>query len=358
MTKSNWRNELYLGERVGGAGTLVRQGIKVGGKKGGRAVQKGQDAAVRAGQGAKEKVKQGNQKKMVGDGKYEKAGALVGGLAGGLAGGVLDGPLPVGDIVGGIAGSKVGGKIGRQFDKRAEKKKLAQKEELLYDIVHDYIIAENFAYDTEGANKVILKLSDELMQEIYERTMTASEKRKDTMLKKKYDDSDMKKNMQAQYGKEEGKKVYFATIRKQAMKKEEVEQVDEKMSNYDRNRKAAAKRAAARNAARDAGKTGYVPGVGYVSPRRERETYRNEAGVEMHHKGYKAEQVKTITPKPTPTKPLSNGQGTFDKDMNYIPPGFENAKTIDKILPIKNNKDKKTEVVGEAKYEKGASDLW
>ena len=81
MTKSNWRNELYLGERVGGAGTLVRQGIKGGGKKGGRAVQKGQDAAVRAGQGAKEKVKQGNQKKMVGDGKYEKAGALVGGLA-------------------------------------------------------------------------------------------------------------------------------------------------------------------------------------------------------------------------------------------------------------------------------------
>ena len=85
MTKSNWRNELYLGERVGGAGTLVRQGIKVGGKKGGRAVQKGQDAAVRAGQGAKEKVKQGNQKKMVGDGKYEKRGALIGGLAGGTS---------------------------------------------------------------------------------------------------------------------------------------------------------------------------------------------------------------------------------------------------------------------------------
>ena len=97
------------------------------------------------------------------------------------------------------------------------------QEVLLYDVVHDYIISENFASDTEGANKVMLKLSDELMQEIYERTMTASEKRKDTMLKKKYDDSDMKKNMQDQYGKEEGKKVYFATIRKQAMKKEEVE---------------------------------------------------------------------------------------------------------------------------------------
>ena len=47
--------------------------------------------------------------------------------------------------------------------------------------------------------------------------MTPGEKQKDTKLKKKYDDSDMKKNMQAQYGKEEGKKVYFATIRKQAM---------------------------------------------------------------------------------------------------------------------------------------------
>ena len=77
---------------------------------------------------------------------------------------------------------------------------MKKEETLLYDVVHDYIIAENFASNTEGANKVILKLSDELMQEIYERTMTASEKRKDTMLKKKYDDSDMKKNMQAQYG--------------------------------------------------------------------------------------------------------------------------------------------------------------
>ena len=30
----------------------------------------------------------------------------------------------------------------------------------------------------------------------------------------------MKKSMQKQYGKEEGKKVYFATIRKQAMEEE------------------------------------------------------------------------------------------------------------------------------------------
>ena len=55
------------------------------------------------------------------------------------------------------------------------------------------------------------------MKGIEEATMTPAQKRKDTMLKKKYDKSDMKKSMQKQYGKEEGKEVYFATIRKQAM---------------------------------------------------------------------------------------------------------------------------------------------
>ena len=56
--------------------------------------------------------------------------------------------------------------------------------------------------------------------ELVERKMTEKEKRKDDRLKKKYDKSDMKKSMQKQYGKEEGKKVYFATIRKQAMEEE------------------------------------------------------------------------------------------------------------------------------------------
>src|SRR6056300_539760 len=63
---------------------------------------------------------------------------------------------------------------------------------------------------------------------------------------------------------------------------EEVE-VDEAMSSYDRNRKRAAERAAARNA----GKTGVVPGVGYVTPRRERETYVDSAGITRHKSGAK-----------------------------------------------------------------------
>ena len=57
-------------------------------------------------------------------------------------------------------------------------------------------------------------------KKVNEATMSPAQKRKDTMLKKKYDKSDMKQNMIDQYGKEEGTKIYFATIRKQAMKEE------------------------------------------------------------------------------------------------------------------------------------------
>ena len=73
---------------------------------------------------------------------------------------------------------------------------------------------------------------------------------------------------------------------KAGTKKEEVE-VDEAMSSYDRNRKRAAQRAADRNAARAAGKTGVVPGVGYVSPRKEKETYVDSAGTTRHKSGAK-----------------------------------------------------------------------
>ena len=61
--------------------------------------------------------------------------------------------------------------------------------------------------------------------------------------------------------------------------------LDEAMSNYEKNRKRASQRAAARNAARDQGKTGAVPGVGYVTPRRERETWTDESGKTRHAKG-------------------------------------------------------------------------
>ena len=75
-----------------------------------------------------------------------------------------------------------------------------------------------------------------------------------------------------------GKPLYKAADH---LKNEEVEEVDEAMSSYDRARKAAARRAADRNAQRRAGKLG---------GRMERETYTSEGGTRMHHKGYKARE--------------------------------------------------------------------
>ena len=86
---------------------------------------------------------------------------------------------------------------------------------------------------------------------------------------------------------------FKAGLEKGKTKTEEVE-VDEAMSSYDRNRKRAAQRAAERNAARAAGKTGVVPGVGYVSPRKERETYVDSAGTTRHKSGAKMEALDPV----------------------------------------------------------------
>lgn len=77
-------------------------------------------------------------------------------------------------------------------------------------------------------NKVSVLPSEKVSENAYqkfmvmlqEKTMTKGEKTKEKKLKKKYDPSGMKASMQKQYGEEKGKKVYFATIRKQAMKEE------------------------------------------------------------------------------------------------------------------------------------------
>ena len=71
-----------------------------------------------------------------------------------------------------------------------------------------------------------------------------------------------------------------AKKKKKSMKEENL---DEAMTGYEKARKAAAKRAADRNALRKAGKMG---------GRMENETYRNEAGTRMHHKGSKVEEVE------------------------------------------------------------------
>ena len=114
--------------------------------------------------------------------------------------------------------------------------------------------------------------------------------------KKKYvDEADMKGAPSIKDAKPANKTnvKYDPHMKVMAPQKEEVE-VDEAMSSYDRNRKRAAQRAADRNAARAAGKTGVVPGVGYVSPRKERETYVDSAGTTRHKSGAKMESLDPV----------------------------------------------------------------
>ena len=126
---------------------------------------------------------------------------------------------------------------------------------------------------------------------------------------------------------------------------EEVE-VDEAMSSYDRNRKRAAQRAADRNAARASGKTGVVPGVGYVSPRKERETYTDEKGTERHKSGAKMEGLDPVNPVAA-NKKFANRQ---DKDLD----NDGDTDTTDKYL------HKRRKAIGKAikkKMSEGVRDI-
>ena len=110
--------------------------------------------------------------------------------------------------------SNVSGGVAKRFGEDTE-----------FDMILDYLL-EHDVCSLDEAEEVMMELTEEEIENILtEREMTAADKKKEGALKKKYDDSGMKASMKKQYGKEEGKKIYFATIRKQAM--EEVEQVDE-----------------------------------------------------------------------------------------------------------------------------------
>jgi hypothetical protein len=90
---------------------------------------------------------------------------------------------------------------------------IAKRNDISPTLLHNQFKAKHLTIPDDWA----IRYRMNKMKGIEEATMTPAQKRKDTMLKKKYDKSDMKKSMQKQYGKEEGKQVYFATIRKQAM---------------------------------------------------------------------------------------------------------------------------------------------
>ena len=81
---------------------------------------------------------------------------------------------------------------------------------------------------SSGKNNIKINPNSE---ELKERTMGAREKAREESLKQKYDPSGMKASMVDKYGKEKGKQVYFATIRKKAMSKNDNLQ-DQFAGNY------------------------------------------------------------------------------------------------------------------------------
>ena len=129
-------------------------------------------------------------------------------------------------------------------------------------------------------------------------------------------------------------------------------EVDEAMSSYDRNRKRAAQRAAERNAARAAGKTGVVPGVGYVSPRKERETYVDSAGTTRHKSGAKMESLDPVGQEDGDV----NNDGKKDKTDKYLMKRREAiAKSINKKKVKESFSDWRTElseVIGDTDVKK------
>ena len=131
-----------IDEVLGTAGKLaVRQGIKVAGKRGGRAVQGG----LKSGKTA---TKSALQQKQAGKG--EKIGKVVGAVAGGMAGGAAGGgvaSLATG-VAGGEVGQRVGGAIGKKIDKMSAKK--PQKKV----VVNPQVMETTEVIGEEGDNKV------------------------------------------------------------------------------------------------------------------------------------------------------------------------------------------------------------
>jgi hypothetical protein len=176
-----------------------------------------------------------------------------------------------------------------------ERKQLNMGDETfdIFDVVLEFLQAEGYAETLEESEWMMANLIDEEAIEIILGEEQLDEA--DSIAKMRERSA---KRRQQRYGKQGGggrddfrpytKADYergAANDPRKKVKEEFEAWLDEAMTNYEKNRKRAAQRAAARNAARDQGKTGAVPGVGYVTPRRERETWTDESGKTRHAKG-------------------------------------------------------------------------
>jgi hypothetical protein len=198
----------------------------------------------------------------------------------------------------------IGGKIDAATKRIKDMKKSGEwyKEEAdFYDIILSYLLDEGYVETLEEAEwmmanvideeAVAIILGEEQLDELSNRTVSNALNARIAATGAASDRAYKHRNPQAMRAAEtaadkEARMKGAVARRRARMNKEDFEAwLDEAMTNYEKNRKRAAQRAAARNAARDQGKTGAVPGVGYVTPRRERETWTDESGKTRHAKG-------------------------------------------------------------------------
>jgi len=168
----------------------------------------------------------------------------------------------------------------------------------VFDLVLEFLQAEGYVETLEEAEWMMANLIDEEAVDIILEAMDEDEEKLDEADSIAAMRERAAKRRQQRYGKQGGGgrddfRPYTqadyergaANDPRKKVKEDFESWLDEAMSNYEKNRKRAAQRAAARNEARAQGKTGVVPGVGYVTPRKERETWTDESGKTRHAKG-------------------------------------------------------------------------
>ena len=146
------------------------------------------------------------------------------------------GALLAGGLIGGVAAARA---IGRKFNEIRKKRKddaitkqvdkyVADRKipggpkKVNYKPTNQYTVTRDSKGKVTGTGKLIRVVPG---TEFKEATMTPAQKRKDTMLKKKYEKSDdMMKSFKDQYGEKEGEKIFYAKIRKEAMKEDVLDE--------------------------------------------------------------------------------------------------------------------------------------
>ena len=188
--------------------------------------------------------------------------------------------------------------------------------------------------------------------ELGEAHMTASDVKKEEKLKKKYDPSGMKASMIKQYGPEKGKQIYFATIRKQAMK--ECLELDE------------AKLPRAERRARNAGKKGYdVKGnpttTGGVHAFDVDETLfshgvKGKPNVKVHVKDSSGKRVKSLTNQEFNTHKLDKGHSydfsEFRSAGKFAQTASPNKKVISQLKRLQKRRQNVQLITARDKFDK------